>query len=164
MTGIPPHSAANGSTATKATNGKRLMTDERVRVMRRTEGPGAALRAGSTSPAIDEWRQEAVTASGVNILAGGWLIVSPFALAYTAGDAIWNPVVVGVIVLLLALARVLGNARTSWFSGLNAAAGTWLLISAFWLTASHTAVWNTWFTGVVVLVMAIWSMSASNDE
>lgn len=162
MIGSPRHSATDAHRAAEATNGTRLMTDERVRVIRRTDGPGAATRAGAATPW--EWRREAVTASGFNLMAGGWLIVSPLALGYTSADAIGNAVLAGAVVLLLALARVRGSARLSWFGGLNAVVGLWLLCSAFWLTASQLAVWNTWCTGVVVLVMAIWSMSASRDE
>jgi hypothetical protein len=166
MTSIPHHSATDGG----ATNGSispidgtRPTAHERVRVLQRSQGPAAVIRADVANAATGRHR-EAVTAGGITILAGGWLVVSPLALGYAAGDAVWNPVVAGAVVLLLALARVLGHARITWFGGLNAATGVWLLGSAFWLTASQPAVWSTWCTGVVVLVMAIWGMSASGDE
>lgn len=166
MTSIPHHSATdrgatNGSIS--PLDGNRSIPHERVRVLPRSQGPEAVIRAAAANPAAGSHR-EALTASGITILAGGWLIVSPFALGYAAGDAIWNPVIAGVVVLLLALAYLLGIARITWSSWLNAATGVWLLGSAFWLTAAQPAVWSTWFTGVVVLVMAIWSMSASGDE
>lgn len=128
-----------------------------------TSIPHHSATNGSPGPATG-WHREAVTAGGINTLAGGWLIVSPLALGYTAGDAIWNAVIVGAVVLSLALGRVLGNARSSWLCVANAAAGVWLLGSAFWLMGSQLAVWNTWFTGVMVLMMAVWSMSGSGDH
>ena len=42
----------------------------------------AEAPSGSTSP-----RDETMSASGLNVIAGIWLIISPFVLAYGSGDA-----------------------------------------------------------------------------
>jgi hypothetical protein len=44
--------------------------------------------------------------SWINVLLGIWLIISPFALAFAGGAALWNNVILGIIIGLIAL----GNA------------------------------------------------------
>jgi hypothetical protein len=41
------------------------------------------------------WRREIVRASGLNMLVGVWLVVSPSVLDYRPEDSAWNPVVCG---------------------------------------------------------------------
>ena len=99
-------------------------------------------------------RQEIVGAGGAVLLAGSWLIVSPYVLSYEAGDAAWNPILVGSIILLLALARVTFAIWLSWISWLNVALGSWLVISALWLAESATARWNEAIAGTAVVMLA----------
>jgi peptidoglycan/LPS O-acetylase OafA/YrhL len=108
----------------------------------------------------DGWRQEAMGLSGLNVLAGIWLIISPFVLGYTGDDAVWNPIVFGAIAGLIALARLWGAYRESWLAWINAAIGVWLFVSGFWLADSSQASWNVWILGVVVFVLAVWSATA----
>lgn len=118
-----------------------------------------------TRPAPDEAmlepragrRTDAAAASALNVLAGIWLIISPFVLGYTGADATWNPIVFGAIVGLAALARLAGGLRTVWLSWLNMAIGVWLFISAFWLASSGQASWNVGIMGIVVFVLGAWS-------
>lgn len=45
----------------------------------------------------------------INVLLGGWMIVSPFALGYqTAVELAWNDVIVGMVVMMIA--------GVSWFA------------------------------------------------
>ena len=109
------------------------------------------------------WRDEVMSASGLNILAGIWLIIAPFVLAYSGDDPIWNDVVFGAIVLVLAFVRVAGAYRETWLSVINALIGVWIFVSAFWLASSSTASWNDIILGVIVFVLACWSAAASSD-
>lgn len=121
----------------------------------RAAGPGAAVPP--TEPAASGWRAEIMTASGLNLLAGIWLIASPFVVGYEAEDTLWNPIVFGAVIALLALIRVLGVYRASWLSGVNALLGLWLFASAFWLAASGEATWILLIMGMIVFFLAIWS-------
>jgi peptidoglycan/LPS O-acetylase OafA/YrhL len=98
-------------------------------------------------------------AASLNVLAGIWLIISPFVLNYSGADATWNPIVFGAIVGVFALARVSGVDRRAWLSWLNGAIGVWLFISAFWLAESTRASWNVAIMGVVVFVLACTSLA-----
>lgn len=115
--------------------------------------------APETSPG--SWRDDVNLASGLNIVAGIWLIISPFVLGYEAEDAIWNPIVCGVLVVALGLARVLVAQRAAILSAVNALIGVWLFISAFWLAASEQAIWNTWIMGVLVFILGVLSAAAT---
>jgi hypothetical protein len=111
-----------------------------------------------------DWRDEVATASGLNVLAGIWLIIAPFVLNYRDDDPIWNDVVFGAIVFVLALVRVSGAYREHWMSWINALIGVWLFISAFWLDSSNTAGWNDVILGIIVFVLGSASASAGAYE
>jgi hypothetical protein len=108
-------------------------------------------------------RSEAMSASGLNVIAGIWLIISPFVLAYSSGDAYWNPIVFGAIVAVVSLARLGGAYRARWLARLNMAIGAWLFISGFWLASTARASWNEWILGVIVFVLGGWSAAAGED-
>ena len=116
-------------------------------------------RAGRTRWA--EAREGVVTLSGLNVLAGIWLIIAPWVLGYTSADPRWNDVVFGAIVGVLALVRVGGAFRAAWLSAVNAAIGVWLFIAAFTIDSSATATWNDWILGVIVFALAAGSATAT---
>ncbi|HEU4976198.1 MAG TPA: SPW repeat protein [Baekduia sp.] len=109
-----------------------------------------------------DWRDDVVTASGLNVIAGVWLIIAPFVLGYSNGDPYWNDIVFGAIVAVLALVRVSGAYRASELSWINAAIGIWLIGSAFWLDSTATAGWNDVILGAIVLILAALSAGASD--
>ena len=106
------------------------------------------------------------TASILNIIAAIWLIVSPFVLAYTTLPvALWDTIIVGIIVLILAWARAASPLRNIGLSWLNLLLGIWLIISPFVLgyATSPTATWNNVVLGAVVVILAIWSAAATPE-
>jgi SPW repeat len=153
-----------------------MATDPRVR-RPRAAPPNGAARARGAHPPLREtpvmppeppprrggWRDTVVLLSGLNVLAGIWLIIAPWVLNYRAGDPKWNDVVFGAIVALFGLVRAGGAFRESWLSWLNAAIGVWLFIAAFTIDSSRTAGWNDVILGVIVFVLAIGSASASEE-
>ena len=78
---------------------------------------------------IQRMRETVQWTSGINIVAGLWLIIAPFVLGYEGIQAaLWNDVLVGIIVAAFAVARVarpLMNPSLSW---LNALLGLWLIL------------------------------------
>jgi hypothetical protein len=123
--------------------------------------PPASRPGASYGRRPPDWRHEVEWASGLNVLAGVWLIISPWVVGYGHGDAVWNPVVFGAIVGVLTLAGAMGAYREVFLSWINAAIGVWLFISAFWLASTGQAFWNDLIMGVVVFVLAIWSAGAT---
>jgi len=107
-----------------------------------------------------DWRAEVLRASGLNVLAGAWLVVSPWILNYREADARVMAIVLGGAVALLAFLRLTGSSRLDWLSWVNAAIGLWLASSALWLPDSRRALWNFLVVGVVVFAAAAWSASA----
>jgi hypothetical protein len=104
------------------------------------------------------------TASLLNVLAGVWLIVSPFVLGYaTRPVAMWVTIVVGIIVLVLAWIRAAKPERHVGLSWVNLLLGIWLIVSPFALTYATfaRATWNDVVLGAVVVILAIWSAVAT---
>ena len=100
---------------------------------------------------------------GLSLILGLWLIVSPWVLGFaTLQAAMWNAVVFGVIVALLALA-VLIRFR-DWEEWVDMAIGGWLVVSpwvlGFTVAAGGSAVatGNFVIVGLLVLATATWSL------
>ena len=126
--------------------------DNRPPVTGRPEGP-----AGLADAQV-KW------ASGLNIIAGLWVLVSPWVLHYatTNPSLRTDDVVVGIIVAILAAIRAFGDPRAAWLSWINLLLGIWLFISAFiWSTpAAGAPFWNNIIMGVIVFVLGALSASA----
>ena len=109
-----------------------------------------------------DWRAGVTLAGLLNLLAGAWLIASPWVLDYGAGDSALNPIIAGAIVAFIALLRV-GVWRAEWLSMINVAVGVWLFGSGFWLASSPSATWSSWLLGLAVIVLALLSIDATEE-
>jgi len=109
---------------------------------------------------------QTTTASGLDVLAGIWLLISPFVLAFSRdlNGAITNNVVLGIVIGLLALYRFFNpSANNIWVSWLNALLGVWVLISP-WVVGfnrSNAAMTNNVIVGIIVIILSVWSALAS---
>ena len=137
-----------------------------TRSRRRSQLRGPRQRSGfelAGPVGYRDWRSDVIGASGLNVLAGIWLIISPFVLNFHGGDAYWNPIVFGAIIAGLALIRAAGAFRASGLSWINAAIGIWLFISGFWLASSAAGTWDLWILGAVIFFLALISASATEE-
>jgi hypothetical protein len=102
--------------------------------------------------------------SVLNLIAGIWLIISPFILGFSGVPAaLWSAVVVGVIVLVFSWIRAANPNRYMALSGLNLLLGFWSIVSPYLLRFSglSTPTANAVILGAIVLVLAIWSIATS---
>ena len=99
--------------------------------------------------------------SGLNVLVGVWLVIAPWVLGYWRTDPRWNDVACGVVVGALAARRATAPFRAVWLSWINALVGAWLFVAAFTIDRSVTAGWNDAVAGVVVFLLAVSSITAS---
>jgi hypothetical protein len=113
------------------------------------------------NPPARDWRGEVIGLSGLNILAGIWLIIAPWVLGYSARDPRWNDVVFGAIVGIIALVRAFGAYREEWLSWINALVAVWIFIAAFTIDHTATASWNDIILGIIVFILAIGSADAT---
>jgi hypothetical protein len=135
----------------------------------RQRGVGRAARQAQPSPPVvppaepspRAWRRDVIALSGLNVLAGIWLILAPWWLGYTSADPKWNDVVFGAVVAILAATRAGGGFRATGLSMLVALVGVWLFIAAFTIDASGAARANDIVLGVIVFVLALGSAMAS---
>jgi hypothetical protein len=124
---------------------------------------------------IQRMRETVQWTSGVNVVAGLWLIIAPFVLGYhQIQAALWNDALVGIVVAALAVARLarpLMNPSLSW---IDAVLGLWLILAPFVLGYGgaveaealaiegpvggvQAAMWNDIIVGVIILVLGAWS-------
>jgi SPW repeat-containing protein len=94
-----------------------------------------------------------VGSSWVNILLGVWVIISPFVLGMNVPKAIWNNVIAGALVVILAITRLSMHQR-GW-SWPNLLLGIWLVISPFVLFLGGPAMWNNVVLGVIAAALAL---------
>ncbi len=106
------------------------------------------------------------TASGLNILVGLWLILSPWALAFSTVDAArWNCVIIGLAIAIFAMVRVAAPLQYEGLSWMNFVLGIWLILSPFLLNYGgiEAAMWNSVIVGLIVLILAAWSAVATRN-
>lgn len=115
-----------------------------------------------------DYAAQARSASGINVLLGIWLIISPWVFGYvSAGDQpMWNAVSTGGLVLILAATRYAQPHTGSGMSWINFLLGLWAIASPWIFTYANqdSAMWNNVATGVVIALLAIWSGSATTQE
>jgi hypothetical protein len=134
----------------------------------RTRDPDTEPAGNPRDPRFDplpprrDRRMAIVLLSGLNIVAGAWLIIAPYALGYGPQDQVWSDVLLGAVVGLLGLIRATGAFRASPLSWANAVAGAWVFASAFWLDRSATAAANDLIMGAIVTGLAVGSAVASD--
>jgi hypothetical protein len=98
-------------------------------------------------------------ASALNLIAGIWLIISPWLLGYYGLPvALWGTLLVGIAVVVLAVIRMAttGTVGLSW---LNLFLGIWLIISPFVLGFSEAAraMGNAVILGILVGLVGLWA-------
>ena len=116
--------------------------------------------------AREDIRNQVYGLSGINIIAGIWLVLSPFILGFSAlATPTWNLLIVGVAVTILAIIRVTRPLQYEGVSWVNFALGIWLVFSPFILGYSGVgvALWNSIILGVIVLVLAAASAKSTTD-
>lgn len=126
-------------------------------------------------------RAQVLSASGTNIIAGIWLIISPFVLGYAdfgrtgstgAALATSTDLIVGFVIVLIAAIRFFGtrnlgfetfHSQTVWLSWLNALLGLLLIASPFLFqfTDLSAAYWNNIIVGVIVAILSAWNALVS---
>ncbi len=104
------------------------------------------------------------TASVLTLIAGLWLIISPFWMGFsTTGAPFWNTLAVGVAVTILALIRACYPSENVGLSWINMLLGLWLLVSPYLLPYRLLAVPTCvdMITGFIIAVTAVWSILAT---
>lgn len=104
--------------------------------------------------------------SGVNVLAGVWLMLAPWILGYSeVTAAVANDIIIGLAVFVLALVREGKPLEYEGLSWTNFVLGLWLLVAPF--VAGYgdvgAAVGNDITLGIVIVIFAAWSAVASKD-
>lgn len=92
-------------------------------------------------------RGQVMTASGLNLIAGLWLIIAPFLLNYgDLREALGNDIIIGIIVAALAAIRISGAYQAAWLSWTNFVLGAWLIIAPFVLGYGEAAPLGTTYS------------------
>ncbi len=133
-------------------------------------GGGSPLYPHTRTSVYGDETWLATLPSGLNFLAGVWLVLAPFALDYQntgAGfNGQWNDIVLGVAIAILALVRTFAPHRVVWFSGINLVLGGWLIVAPFVLQYNAgrdatQAVTNDIVVGILVFLLALLSITGT---
>lgn len=97
---------------------------------------------------------------GVQIILALWLVLSPFVLGYATEAALWNALLAGAAMIVLALLRArVRQAGPLWF--LNLLPGAWLIMAPFLFEYPNGAMtWNSVIVGALAIVFAARSRGA----
>ncbi|MBA2664662.1 MAG: SPW repeat protein [Bradymonadaceae bacterium] len=115
---------------------------------------------------LDDKRKSVTGMSGVNVIAGIWLFISPFILGISMLEgATLNFLLVGAAIAILAVVRMVRPLRFETLSWTNGVLGLWLIVSPFIIgySAYPSALWNSIVVGAIVLVIAALSAKSTGD-
>jgi hypothetical protein len=103
-----------------------------------------------------------MTAGGVDVLAGLWLVLSPFILGFSGTALSTSNVILGIAVTVIAIIQLSTNMGSNWLGWLNGLFGLWVLVSPFILGAlMAAAIWNNVIVGLVVVILSIWGTTSA---
>ncbi len=123
--------------------------------------------AGVTIDRAQPRNMQVRIASGLTILAGLWMIASPWFLGTNGRSAAaGNDVIVGFIVVLLAAARFAG-VSTLWQAWWIIPLGAWTIISPWvygFATASPPLEHDSLVLGIALVALSAWSALATLAE
>lgn len=97
--------------------------------------------------------------SWMNFALGVWLVIAPFALLYRGIQAaLWDDIVVGLLIAAYSLWRALEVEQMTVSNGIVSALGFWALISPFVLHFSDAtlAMRNNVIVGAAVTILTSW--------
>lgn len=120
-------------------------------------------------------RENGKVLSGIIVVLGLWMIVAPWLLGYGyVTTAFWNSLIVGLVVVGVAVARVLLPNEFANLSWLNAALGLWLILAPFVFSYGsdritevgniNPAVGNHIVTGIFLTILAWLSATFNNPR
>jgi BON domain/SPW repeat len=95
---------------------------------------------------------------GALVLAGLWLVVSPWVVGVAASPSSrLNAIVTGILIALLAAGNIWGAARSRVLSWVVVLLGAWTIIGpfAFGEPASSAWTWSSVITGVIVAALGV---------
>ena len=101
------------------------------------------------------------TGSGIGILAGLWLILSPFVLGFNdVTNAMWNTLILGIAVVVFSLVRMAGR-EYSWAGWINFVMGLYLILAPFLFgyASSTNELWNSIIFGIIVAISGVWTVT-----
>jgi hypothetical protein len=113
-----------------------------------------------------DYTVQARTASGINILLGLWLVVSPWVFQYDGRAAALSSVTVGALIALLAAIRVASLHNSAGLSGINLllAFGTAAAPWVYGYAINTGALWNNVSVGALVAVLSVLSAIATDAD
>jgi len=100
--------------------------------------------------------------SGILILVGIWELLAPFIWGYaTIVEPLWNDVLFGAALIVLAGVSVLSESETTdrGLDWVNTVIGLWLIAAPFILnyTRLTPALWNDIIVGIITVVLSAWA-------
>jgi hypothetical protein len=100
------------------------------------------------------------SASGLSILAGAWLVATPWIFDIRDNlPAMWNAVFVGLLVTASGATRFFGADKTASMGWLSSLLGVWLFVSPwrFGYGAAAAVLWDSMIMGTVVMALGVLS-------
>lgn len=102
---------------------------------------------------------QTMIASGLNMVAGLWLVISPAVFGSTSSASTWNHALVGILLTCLAAARYFNASMPAWLSWINVVLGAWIFLSPwlFGYVDTPRLLWSNMLIGLLIMALGTWS-------
>jgi len=98
-------------------------------------------------------RDQSRLASGLAILLGIWVAISPIWIS-TPGGALTSVIITGCVIAAMGIVQYFTeNSIPSWLMGL---AAIWLFITAFAFGLASGTIWNLALSAIATFILATW--------
>lgn len=112
-----------------------------------------------SAPATTPTKAESPWAAWLTVLAGAWILISPFVLGATGIGRI-HDVILGLAIIVLGLIGAIG--RQTWANWLNVLAGIWMVAASFLLGYSGALRISDIVVGVLTVILAY--LAVANNQ
>jgi hypothetical protein len=119
-----------------------------------------SVGAGPVGPLQYPWSDSARAPSGLALIVGVWLMLSPLVIHYDAA-LVWNPLICYALVTAVSIWRVSWYGRSGMLLIATVAIGVWLVVSGVWLADAYSwrAITSLVGTGVILVFVALVSLA-----
>lgn len=105
--------------------------------------------------------QNIKTANWLIVIAGMWLVISPFLLGYGGTLLGMSDIIAGIVISFLSLVAIGLPEESRWMNWVSAILGVWIFITPLFIASfGNAGLWNNLIVGVMTITLGVWGATS----